>query len=263
MDGPQNENSAGHAASHSAHGPLAVKQEAISGSRVIQVHVSAAPSNPSVMGVDVALFYHNREVPLIPPRFEHVVIKVNNHSSIHLSCSLLNRIFCHIKRLIVDLDTVVPSYISDNDLLSYLASFVYDPAEPAEMEPGFIGPLPLPGPLVTYPITDDEDDSVVELSSPPVRSTPRKRRQRLMKEPLNDAFLRRSTRLLQSQGYKDDVSEEKKTTNPPVYVAHPGDASAIAPHLTIDNMQGIATGYLKMQPRAVSAATLLELDDDG
>lgn len=56
MDGPQNENSAGHAASHSAHGPLAVKQEAISGSRVIQVHVSAAPSNPSVMVVDVALF---------------------------------------------------------------------------------------------------------------------------------------------------------------------------------------------------------------
>nr|CAB3451916.1 unnamed protein product [Digitaria exilis] len=38
--------------------------------------------------------------------------------------------------------------------------------------------------------------------------------------------------------------------------------SSVAPYLNIETIQGIATGYLQIQPGAVSAAALLELDEE-
>lgn len=52
--------------------------------------------------------------------------------------------------------------------------------------------------------------------------------------------------------------------NPSVYTIQPtGEASSgAAPHLSLDNIQGIATGFLQMQPEAVSTSALLDLDLD-
>jgi hypothetical protein len=49
-----------------------------------------------------------------------------------------------------------------------------------------------------------------------------------------------------------------------VYTIQPtGEASSgAAPHLSLDNIQGIATGFLQMQPEAVSTSALLDLDLD-
>ncbi|KAF8701495.1 hypothetical protein HU200_033518 [Digitaria exilis] len=93
---------------------------------------------------------------------------------------------------------------------------------------------PLPLPLVPYSSFDD--DSMVEISSPPARSTPCWCRHHLLKEPLDDAFLRQSARLHQPQGFKDNASAEKAAANPSVYVAQPGEGSTAAPHLSIENI---------------------------
>lgn len=133
--------------------------------------------------------------------------------------------------------------------------------EQAARPPGFIGPMLPLQPLVPYQMDEDED-SVTEISSPPPRSTPRKRRRHRLKEPLDEAFLRRSARLNQDHGFKDNASAEQAKNNPSLYVAQAGEASSRAPYLSADVIHGIATGYLKMQPEAASAAALLELDED-
>ncbi|KAF8661800.1 hypothetical protein HU200_056755 [Digitaria exilis] len=166
----------------------------------------------------------------------------------------------HIGKLLVSLDTLVPKYINDDDVLLYLASIVFDPLEQAERSPGFIGPLLPVQPLVPYDMSDDEE--VMEISAMPASVTPRKRRHHKMKEPLDASFLRRSKRLSKDHGFRTDEQAAEASNNPSIYEAHVVSSAIVAPHLSIDAIQGMATGYLRMQPEAVSAATLLELDVD-
>lgn len=77
-----------------------------------------------------------------------------------------------------------------------------------------------------------------------------------MKEPLDDAFLRRSKRFSREHGFRSDELALEASNNPSVYAAHARDANVVAPHLPIDSIQANATGYLKIQPEAASAAYL-------
>ncbi|KAF8641889.1 hypothetical protein HU200_067597 [Digitaria exilis] len=130
-----------------------------------------------------------------------------------------------------------------------------------ERIPGFIGPLLLPGPLVPYPASDDEEVQEIESLLP--SSSTRKRRRRTMREALDVAFLRRSARLAQDDGFINNASAEAAAAdNPSVYTAQHAGPSSVAPYLNIETIQGIATGYLQIQPGAVSAAALLELDEE-
>lgn len=119
--------------------------------------------------------------------------------------------------------------------------------------------------LVPYSDSEDGaavDDDVEIISSLPPSTTPRKRRRRMLREPLDVQFLRRSSRLAQDQGFLNDASASQALDNPLQYAARQVGSGAPAPHLPLDNIQGIATGFLQIQPGAVSAAALLELDDD-
>nr|CAB3486588.1 unnamed protein product [Digitaria exilis] len=113
------------------------------------------------------------------------------------------------------------------------------------------------GPLVPYSDTED-DDEVQEIPKPP-SSSARMRRRKMMKEPLDVAFLRRSSRLNQDQGFLNNAHAEAAVGNPGVYTAQVEGSSVTAPYLDVGTMQGIA-GFLQIQPEAVSAAALLELD---
>lgn len=203
-------------------------------------------------------------VPQFPPGFEPVMVKVNNIpllSFSHLPVTLVSSIFMHIKHLFFDLDTVVPAFISDTDTLCYLAQIAYDPLEQEERVSGFIGPLP----RVTPALLADQhvDDDVQEIAPPlPSSSTSRKRRRKLLKEPLDVAFLRRSARLNQGDGFRSQESAATASLNPSSFVAQPVDTSVVPPHLSVDNIQGIASNFLKMPLADVSATALLELDDD-
>ncbi|KAF8718977.1 hypothetical protein HU200_024930 [Digitaria exilis] len=236
MDGSQDDNSAGHAASHSAHGPSAddvmSKDPAGNGGDNEQVDIGAAeevsghgqvnisaadevsghghqinqdatenedimpqlsvvPVNSApVMSVDAVFPVLHPNAPLIPPGFDHVQIQVNS-SCPYLFGSLITTPFRYMRHFLVNLDTIVPSYVSDHDLRFYLASIAADLDAQAARGPSFIGPLPMP--LVPY--SSSNDDSVVEVSSPPTRSSTCKRHRCLLKEPLDDAFLRRSAQL--------------------------------------------------------------------
>ncbi|KAF8662441.1 hypothetical protein HU200_056026 [Digitaria exilis] len=166
-----------------------------------------------------------------------------------------------IKYFFCNLDTIVPSYISDEYTWRFLASIAFDPMAQEERRPGFIGPLPLPKPMVSYPASDDEE--VQEIESLPPSSSTRKRRRRMMREPLDVAFLRRSARLAQDDDFINNASAEAAVAdNPSVYTAQHGSSSSAAPYLNIETIQGIATGYLQIQPGAISAAALFELDDE-
>jgi hypothetical protein len=103
-----------------------------------------------------------------------------------------------------------------------------------------------------------------------------------MKEPLEACFLRHSRHLNPDLGgYRDHASAQAVTVaatavgNPPVHadalvvVSDPSPlpcyylgAVLICSHLPLSTIQGMAMGFLKMQPEAVSAAAFLELDDD-
>ncbi|CAO2187054.1 unnamed protein product [Urochloa humidicola] len=91
----------------------------------------------------------------------------------------------------------------------------------------------------------------------------RKRRARKMKEPLDPDFRRRSKRLNPDiGGFRNKESEAKAADFPTIYTGSADNASnAPAPHLSATLMEGIAVNYLQMQPGAVSAAILDELDD--
>nr|CAB3480194.1 unnamed protein product [Digitaria exilis] len=200
---------------------------------------------------------------LTPLGFENVMIKVNNcFFHIHFLPKPINFFGPRqIKYFFCNLDTIVPSYISDEYTWRFLASIAFDPMAQEERRPGFIGPLPLPKPMVSYPASDDEE--VQEIESLPPSSSTRKRRRRMMREPLDVAFLRRSARLAQDDDFINNASAEAAVAdNPSVYTAQHGSSSSAAPYLNIETIQGIATGYLQIQPGAISAAALFELDDE-
>ncbi|KAF8724294.1 hypothetical protein HU200_021323 [Digitaria exilis] len=87
-----------------------------------------------------------------------------------------------------------------------------------------------------------------------------------MKEPLEAKFVPRSVRLNKEvDGFKDEASAaaaasvDMQAIMP--YAAKASSYGKPAPHLSVENVQGIATGFLQIQPVAVSAA-ILDVSDD-
>ncbi|TVU20466.1 hypothetical protein EJB05_36674, partial [Eragrostis curvula] len=119
----------------------------------------------------------------------------------------------------------------------------------------------------------EEDEEVVELSKKEAmaatkRTTPKKKKMKKMREECKDTrFLRRSGRLNDSlQGFKDASSAAAAAEGPSELHQYIGrfdrDAGAAPPpHLSVENAQAIAAGFLKMQLTAVSDAALLASDD--
>lgn len=99
--------------------------------------------------------------------------------------SIPEHIYSRLSALFMDLDTPIPSFISDSHFLMFLASKCVDQTE----TPVVFGPV---RPLVPY--SDDEDDDVAVLDGPVALPTPRKQRSHKLKEPLDERFLRRSKR---------------------------------------------------------------------
>lgn len=108
-----------------------------------------------------------------------------------ISISIPNHICTYLSSIHLDLDTLIPSYISDKYALMFLAAKCLDQS----IEPVVFGPT---RPLVPY-----SDDEVVNQEQP-VLTPARKRRSHKLKEPLGERFLRRSThRNPALQGFKD------------------------------------------------------------
>ncbi|OEL21056.1 hypothetical protein BAE44_0017926 [Dichanthelium oligosanthes] len=90
----------------------------------------------------------------LPPRARSWTCPVYALMSLFFIPSLqANHIFFSLSKLIMDLDTVVPSFIVDDDVLLYLAQTYVD--QPALV---MFGPPPPPSWLPLIPYSDDEDD---------------------------------------------------------------------------------------------------------
>jgi hypothetical protein len=181
-------------------------------------------------------------LPSIPPLIQHFFYR-------------------HLNLLDCDPGILIPSYMVDIGLLSHLATilFVQDDA------PSVFGPqLPAGGPtLVPYSDSDSDDDEVVVIEGPITSATPKKRRARKLKEPIYSKFPRRSFRLNQGKAEfrtKDDALTA--AAFPSFYSAETQDAFVVALYLPIDSIQGMATGFLRIQPSVVFVAALLDLDLD-
>ncbi|CAN6248991.1 unnamed protein product [Urochloa humidicola] len=172
--------------------------------------------------------------------------------------------FRSIHSLFIDLDTIVPAYVADSSVRLFLATIVVDQQEVASPVRVF-GPVRPPVKLVPYSDSEgeeDEDDDVQEILNPQLK-TPRKRRARKLKEPLEAPFVRRSRRLNpECGGFRNQASAQAAADNPSVYMPVPLPSDAPATHLSVDIIQGIATNFLGIQPEVVFAAALLELDND-
>ncbi|CAN6334420.1 unnamed protein product [Urochloa humidicola] len=172
--------------------------------------------------------------------------------------------FRSIHSLFIDLDTIVPAYVADSSVRLFLATIVVDQQEVASPVRVF-GPIRPPVKLVPYSDSEgeeDEDVDVREILNPQLK-TPRKRRARKLKEPMEAPFVRRSRRLNpECGGFRNQASAQAAADNPSVYMPIPLPSDAPATHLSVDIIQGIATNFLGIQPEAVSAAALLELDND-
>jgi hypothetical protein len=104
--------------------------------------------------------------------------------------------------------------------------------------------------------------------------TPRRKKTIKVKERLDDSFLRRRRRIAKKyEGFKNGESAKKAKeaagTNAPTMTKdaevaeEPMPLAVIpgpAPHLSREIMEGIAHGFLQIQP-AVISATLLDKDD--
>lgn len=89
---------------------------------------------------------------------------------------------------------------------------------------------------------EDADSEVVILRSLPRSSTPHKRRRRMLREPLDVEFLRRSSRLARGHGFHDASSAQQAQDNLSTYSAGQVAPCAPAPHLPLDLLQGITGG---------------------
>lgn len=94
--------------------------------------------------------------------------------------------FRNVSRIYVNLDTLVPSYFADSDLLWYLAKVLVEPT-----------PAPASPAVVLQPSFDVEI-----LEEMPPSKTPKRRRARRAKAPLDVAFLCRCKRLHRPDGFK-------------------------------------------------------------
>lgn len=187
------------------------------------------------------------------------------------------RSFRYLSLLDIDLDTLIPSYMKDHDILSYLAHIPnpFTPlVQPSSM---IIGPaLPANGlPLVSYGDDEEDDDEVREIQGP-IHAIPAKRCSCKLKELLDDVFLHRIKHLNPYLGgFRTEESvvaaaESLDVYVKPLEVIHPiytgyvaaGSSAHPAPHLPVEIIQSVAIVFLHMQPSIVSASTLLELDDN-
>ncbi|CAO2149654.1 unnamed protein product [Urochloa humidicola] len=202
--------------------------------------------------------------------------------------------FRNVSSITINLDTMIPAYMSDPNLLWHLAKVVEDeaPGEPRVIE--------------TFP-------EVEVLDRMPARKMPKKRRARKARGPLEVGALRRSTRLKKVHGFKDDESasaaagnagarehvpdealpavDENMSEADPVPLeavplqampaTSPGDGSVqssgalipyqpvpvdpaapAAPYLSPELMKAIGTEYLKMPPGGVLEEKMANPSDD-
>ncbi|CAO2187981.1 unnamed protein product [Urochloa humidicola] len=176
--------------------------------------------------------------------------------------------FLHLNLLDIDPDTLIPPYLVDPSILVYLARL-------PDSQSGKVvfGPTLPPGgiKLVPYEDSDDEEDfELKEIEGPILSATPKKRWARKLKEPLDGDFVRRNRRLNpEVGGFRDATSAQAAQDYPAIYakpltVVPPehDDLPPAAPHLPVDCIQSIGVGYLQMHPSVVSAAALLDLDDE-
>ncbi|CAN6181582.1 unnamed protein product [Urochloa humidicola] len=90
-----------------------------------------------------------------------------------------------------------------------------------------------------------------------------KRKREKCGEPMEVPFVCCSRRMNpECGGYRNQESAQAAPDNPSVYTSAPIASEAPAPYLSVDTIQGMATNFLGIQPEAVSAAALLELDND-
>lgn len=77
-------------------------------------------------------------------------------------------------------------------------------------------------------------------------------------------FLKRSAKLAQGDGFIDNASVDAAAADPSIFMGQTSSSTALqAPsYPSIENIHGLVSGFLQMQPETVSAAALLELDDD-
>ncbi|CAO2187764.1 unnamed protein product [Urochloa humidicola] len=116
--------------------------------------------------------------------------------------------FNHLRSLIIDLDTVVPSYVADHSVRFFLAVICSDQVDPA--------PKHAPALVVFGPALPPGGLPLVEVQECP--STTRKRHHRRMSEPLEKQSVRRSKRLNPDVGgFRDASSEQQAADNPSVY----------------------------------------------
>ncbi|CAO2183996.1 unnamed protein product [Urochloa humidicola] len=192
------------------------------------------------------------------------LVQVTRPLGSHISHSF----FSQLSLLDICPDTLIPSYLVDPNILLYLARL-------PDSQPGrvVIGPAVPPGgvKLVPYVDSDEEEDfEIKEIQGPIVSATPKKRRARKMKEPLGRDFVRRSKRTNPEVGGFKDAASAQAAENYPVIYAKPlavvpssvQESVAVAPYLSVGNIQSIGVDFLQMQPSAISAAALLDLDDE-
>lgn len=180
----------------------------------------------------------------------HITISKVIHLSFHIPASVNIFMSTYLSILDVSLDLAVSSYISDESTLFFLASILFG------QDGTLIGPQK---PLVPY--SDDEDDDIQLVA--PFQPTSRKRRARKLKEPINVKFVRHSSRLNNPRsGFISEQAMVEAADFPNIYQGTTAEAVLDpAPHLSSELIKGIATRFLQIQPEAVSAAVLEELDE--
>ncbi|CAN6224027.1 unnamed protein product [Urochloa humidicola] len=177
---------------------------------------------------------------VLPPALGTVTmlpLKVNLSSiSFSIPCSIPFGLGSNLSSLMIDLDIMVPDNISDCYSLRFLATICVD----QENHDGPVfGPAP---PLVPYSDdTSDDEDDLKEIDGPIPKATPKKRRAKMMREPLEDDFCRRSKRLNpDTDGFKREESQAAAENFPTIYSGAAAGTSAPPPHLTMPVVEGIA-----------------------
>jgi len=158
-------------------------------------------------------------IPMIPSLIKKVILFI--HMNPHF------QIFKNVTNLVVDHNTLIPSYISDTPLLIHLAFILLPQLGDNALEKIALEYLedeetdeePEEEPEMTVAVNTDDDivmeekeDSDVEmLDGPPLGFTTSKKKKTLkVKEKLDDEFLRRSKRVFQNLGgFKNEESAKK------------------------------------------------------